>query len=42
MAKDEEVDQALLWKVAHEDKNEKIVDEEVANLAGTIVSIYIE
>ncbi|KAI5317180.1 hypothetical protein L3X38_036887 [Prunus dulcis] len=36
VAKDEEVDRALLWKVAHEDKNGKIVDEEVAELAGTI------
>ncbi|CAB4289724.1 unnamed protein product [Prunus armeniaca] len=36
VAKDEEVDRSLLWKVAREDKNGKIVDEEVAELAGTI------
>ncbi|KAH0976953.1 hypothetical protein GBA52_026672 [Prunus armeniaca] len=42
VAKDEEVDRSLLWKVAREDKNGKIVDEEVAELAGTIVNIYVK
>lgn len=42
MAKDEEVDRAILWKVAREDKNGKIVDEEAAEMAGKIVSIYEE
>ncbi|CAL9002532.1 unnamed protein product [Prunus brigantina] len=42
VTKDEEVDRALLWKVAREDKNGKIVDEEVAELAGTIEKLLKE
>ncbi|KAI5322828.1 hypothetical protein L3X38_031900 [Prunus dulcis] len=44
VAKDEEVDRALLWKVAREfeDKSRKIVDEEVAELAGTIETLLKE
>ncbi|CAL2277717.1 unnamed protein product [Prunus armeniaca] len=42
VAKDEEVDRSLLWKVAREDKNGKIVDEEVAELAGTIEKLLKE
>ncbi|VVA40262.1 PREDICTED: transposase Ptta/En/Spm plant [Prunus dulcis] len=42
VAKDEEVDRALLWKVAREDKSGKIVDEEVAELAGTIEKLLKE
>ncbi|XP_020417779.1 uncharacterized protein LOC18791159 [Prunus persica] len=42
VAKDEEVDRALLWKVAREDKNGKILDEEVVELAGTIEKLLKE